>query len=373
MKKTICMILAAFAISCESSTDKVKVSINNDTDMMREAATIEVDWQKIAQKIPNATPENVIVKNQKGEQVPSQVIFNGGEKPLMLIFQTNIAPSGSIAYTIESGEKEQFQPKVFGRFVPERKDDFAWENDIMAFRMYGPALEATGEISNGIDIWVKKTKNLIIDKWYKEDDYHRDHGEGMDCYKVGRTLGAGAMAPYKNDSIYLGNNYISYKILDQGPIRFTFELTYAPYETYDGSVTEKRIISLDASNRFNKITEQYSKPLDVAAGIVLRDGGYKIEDAANGIIGYWEPQNNDSGTNNGHTAIGVIFMEAFKETMDNKGHLLGITNTDKAGEASYYMGAAWSNAGDITNEKEWVKTLNEKKNELLHPLQVTVE
>ena len=34
----------------------------------------------------------------------------------MLIFQTNIAPSGSIAYTIESGEKEQFQPKVFGRF-----------------------------------------------------------------------------------------------------------------------------------------------------------------------------------------------------------------------------------------------------------------
>ena len=113
--------------------------------------------------------------------------------------------------------------------------------------------------------------------------------------------------------------------------------------------------------------------MDVAAGIVLRDGGYKIEDAANGIIGYWEPQNNDSGTNNGHTAIGVIFMEAFKETMDNKGHLLGITNTDKAGEASYYMGAAWSNAGDITNEKEWVKTLNEKKKELLHPLQVTVE
>ncbi len=372
MKKSIYMVWAVLAVSC-SSADKVKVSINNDTDMMRKAATIEVDWQKISQKIPDATPDKIIVKSQNGKQVPSQVIYHGGNTPLSLIFQTDVAPSGSIFYTVETGERENFQPKVFGRFVPERKDDFAWENDIMAFRMYGPALEATGEISNGIDIWVKKTQNLIIDKWYKEDDYHRDHGEGMDCYKVGRTLGAGAMAPFQNDSLYLGNNYVSYKILDQGPIRFTFELTYAPYETYDGSVTEKRIISLDASDRFNKITEQYSKPLNVATGIVLRDGGYKIEDAANGIIGYWEPQNNDSGTNNGHTAIGVIMPGAMNSTIDDGKHLLGITATDNNGEATYYMGAAWSNAGDITSEKEWSKTLNNKKNELLHPLRVIIE
>ena len=94
------------------------------------------------------------------------------------------------------------------------------------------------------------------------------------------------MAPYGNDSIYLGNNYISYKILDQGPIRLTFELTYAPYTIYDGQpVTEKRIISLDASNRFNKITEQYSRPVDVAAGITLREGGDRMGNAGNGIIG----------------------------------------------------------------------------------------
>ena len=32
-------------------------------------------------------------------------------------------------------------PKVYGRHVPERKDDFAWENEYAAFRMYGPALK----------------------------------------------------------------------------------------------------------------------------------------------------------------------------------------------------------------------------------------
>ena len=46
----------------------------------------------------------------------------------------------------------QESAKVFGRHVPERKDDFAWENDRIAFRMYGPALEADGEISSGIDV-----------------------------------------------------------------------------------------------------------------------------------------------------------------------------------------------------------------------------
>ena len=26
--------------------------------------------------------------------------------------------------------------KVYGRYVPERKDDFAWENEYAAFRLY---------------------------------------------------------------------------------------------------------------------------------------------------------------------------------------------------------------------------------------------
>jgi len=42
-----------------------------------------------------------------------------------------------------------------GRLVPERKDDFTWENNRSAFRLYGPALKATGEISNGMDFWAE--------------------------------------------------------------------------------------------------------------------------------------------------------------------------------------------------------------------------
>ena len=47
--------------------------------------------------------------------------------------------------------------------------------------------------SSGLDIWVKRTREPIVDKWYAKghDDYHRDTGEGADFFDVGETLGAG--------------------------------------------------------------------------------------------------------------------------------------------------------------------------------------
>ena len=73
------------------------------------------------------------------------------------------------------------EPATFCRFVPERSDDFAWENDKIAFRAYGPALRA-GTENSGIDCWLKRVDYPIIDTWYKEasegKSYHKDHGEG---------------------------------------------------------------------------------------------------------------------------------------------------------------------------------------------------
>ena len=50
--------------------------------------------------------------------------------------------------------------------VPERKDDFVWENDKVAYRVYGPALQAMGEITSGIDVWSKRVPDLIVNAWY---------------------------------------------------------------------------------------------------------------------------------------------------------------------------------------------------------------
>ena len=77
---------------------------------------------------------------------------------------------------------------AFGRFVPEREDDFAWENDKVAFRIYGPSSNGKGQVS-GVDAWLKKVPYSIIDKWYAEHlsgtSYHEDQGEGYDPFHVG--------------------------------------------------------------------------------------------------------------------------------------------------------------------------------------------
>ncbi len=87
-------------------------------------------------------------------------------------------------------------PVTYCRFVPERVDDFAWENDKIAFRAYGPALHDKAEDS-GFDCWLKRVDYPIINKWYKENaagkSYHKDYGEGYDPYKAGSSRGCGGV------------------------------------------------------------------------------------------------------------------------------------------------------------------------------------
>ena len=97
-------------------------------------------------------------------------------------------------------------PMAFGRFVPEREDDFAWENDKVAFRIYGPNSGGKGPVS-GVDAWFKKVDYSIVDKWYAEQlqgkSYHVDHGEGHDIYHVGPSRGVGGTAIWVDGVAYL--------------------------------------------------------------------------------------------------------------------------------------------------------------------------
>src|SRR3546814_20250136 len=92
-------------------------------------------------------------------------------------------------------------------------DDFAWENDKIAFRMYGKALEGTAGDAHGIDVWVKRTSELVINKWYKSGDYHKDNGVGMNYYILGMTLGAVDILPFPGDTLWFPNHYRVYQVL----------------------------------------------------------------------------------------------------------------------------------------------------------------
>lgn len=376
MKKLVYLVVLFFVCAACSKEQGVLVSVKNPTDIQRNLETVEVKWKVLSEKFQGVTPDNVVAYDAAGQEIPGQVVFYGGSEPVAFIFQATVQPNAEAVYTVRLGQPAAYEQQAFGRYVPERMDDYAWENNLVGHRMYGPALEATGEISNGIDTWVKRTGELLINEWYKTGDYHKDHGKGMDCYKVGRTLGSGAMAPYVDGKIVLANNYVQQQTLDNGPIRVSFRLDYAPFQVGAAELTETRIITLDANSHFNRIEEIYAgspEHMPVAAGIVTRpEPGDTLMDASNGVVAYWEPQNNDNGDNNGHIGIGLVFPDQLTDVVAQDGHLLALTTYQKAGNPFvYYMGTGWSKAG-ITSASEWFEMVRNENFKVKHPLLVNI-
>ncbi|NLY24908.1 MAG: DUF4861 domain-containing protein, partial [Bacteroidales bacterium] len=131
--------------------------IENPGTTDRENEMVEVAWEKVQQKLSLTADQTIIITRDEGLQLPYQLVTNGNETAETLIFPVSLKAGEKGTFRISKGDPQPFQPLVYGRMVPERKDDFTWENNRTAFRVYGPALKATGEISNGIDFWAKST------------------------------------------------------------------------------------------------------------------------------------------------------------------------------------------------------------------------
>lgn len=359
------LILGLLLLAASACTPKMEVTVTNNSPLPLDNESVVVAWSDILNKLPEATDQNIVVCDAAGNQLPSQLLFEGGETPTGLLFQANLAPNQPQHYTLQTGVRNAYEPQVYGRFVPERKDDFAWENNKVAYRMYGPALEATGEISNGIDIWLKRTPALVVNKWYTTPgyDYHTDQGEGLDCYKVGRTLGAGANAPMAGDSLVLSNNFTSYRILDNGPLRISFELLYAPFPVNGVEVTQKRVVTLDAGQNLNTIATTYSgafEQLDIASGIVIRnEAGEQVEQTPNAIA-YTQPADSINGT----TYLLVVTREG-GESRRTTDHLLKPARVKNNETYTYRSGGYWSKYG-ITDQAAWQKAIQEESNRFTH-------
>ncbi len=374
-------LLTALLFGCSTSNKGLTLHISNPGTTDRENEMVEVAWHDVKQHLSLTENQAIVVTSNAGEQIPYQLVTNGSDSVETLIFPVTLAAGAAETYRIATGVPEAFQPLVYGRMVPERKDDFTWENNRTAFRVYGPALKATGEISNGMDFWAKKTDSLIIDKWYKNDlsgvaSYHKDHGEGLDFYKVGRTLGLGMTAPVNNDTLCLGHNFVTAEILDNGPLRITFKLSYEPYMAGGQQITETRVISLDAYSLFNKVTnifETDTTTLTVATGIVMPEENPEANAASTtfgdntGIIAYETPANDVNGTI--YTA--AIHPDGFGIIKVSNGHFLGLNSYQPGNQYSYYAGGGWSKAG-FDSFNEWTSFLKEAKANIDNPLIVEI-
>ena len=412
MKKAIYLFLAALSIVSCTNERTVNVTVSNSTALDRNNEIVEVSMEEVSAKLQLTDTAEVIVVDENNQQVPYQTTYDG-----KLIFPASVKANGQATYSIKPGVPEVVSVKACGKMYPERVDDVAWENDRIAFRTYGPALQATGERAFGYDVWVKCVDEPVVEARYeselnpvtkaqidslkqigKEDEakalyqsvsYHVDHGNGLDCYKVGPTLGGGTSAFYVDNEIIYPYCYNTQEILDNGPLRFTVKLTYNPLTVKnDANVIETRVISLDEGSQLNKTVITYTNTnevLPLATGIVLHepDGGKNVANAEKGYIGYADPTdnvNNDNGT----IYVGAVFPATVKEAkpvMFSKeeakergadGHVLAISDYEPGAEYVYYWGAGWSKYG-FDSMEAWTQYLDEYAQKVRNPLTVTIK
>lgn len=380
-----------------AAMQQATIVVSNPTSTPR-TELISLSMSEVKAKLGNATPkkgEAYIVKNKRGQQIGSQITHDG-----LLLIDASVRPHGSATYYVSIGKPYQQKVYATGALYKIRKDDIAWENDRCAYRVYGPALQKTGERSFGTDIWVKNTPDTVVYERYikdmignrKNDDeteiltsFHLDHGNGLDPYRVGATLGLGAPSLMVGKNQVLPYCYKDYRILDNGPLRFTVELAYNPSTVGDmKNVVEHRIISLDKGSNFNKMTVWYdglTTPTDFATGFPIHEEDTETKTFAKDYVSYADPTDNVE-VNNSQVFVGVLFPEGIDHTyyqlFDKKhdgatGHALGLKRGLKNQEKySYYFGAAWSKY-DVRSYAEWQIRIKDYLDALKNPLQVEVK
>ncbi|MGE6355913.1 DUF4861 family protein [Flavobacterium sp. NPDC079362] len=354
---------------------KATITIQNNSALDRKETIAEIKWATVLSSYPQLDTANfVVINSNTKKQVPFQLEHRGNKAIQNLLIQLDVKAKSSVVLSIQKGKPEAFTAKTYTRYVPERMDDFAWENDKIAFRAYGKALEKTEGDAYGFDVWVKRTDKLVLNDRYKRNEYHIDHGDGLDYYHVGYTLGAGNIAPYIKDTIRYSANYHQWKVLDNGPLRSTFQLTYDSWNAGGIKVTAVKTISLDAGSQLNKIENTYTfnenKPIPVVVGIIRREKpGVITLNEQQGILGYWEPTFDKDGT----TGVGAILSTPAKKMWVDKEQLLAQTEVKNNEPLVYYTGAAWDKAGKITNAKQWQDYLDHFNQELQNPLIVKVQ
>lgn len=270
-------------------------------------------------------------------------------------------------------------PSVYGRYVPERKDDFAWENEYAAYRCYGPAL-ANEMPSNGVDLWFKNSPELVIDSFYHRDldlgqPYHLNYGKGMDGYKVGHTAGCGGLVVLVDSQLWIGGPYSRYEILEQTPKQLVFRLNYDSLSVADIIVQEQITITCTSGQRLNRADVVLTAPEGINLPVMMVGGGIYLHDSTDhifecqkcGAIAYAEKALSDKGAvdlneqrnggaDQGRAYIGVVTPGA--EVIGVTGGSLVSVKTYQCGDTlTYYFGGSWSKWSDgaesLPTDEDW--------------------
>ena len=382
LTRVFLLAIASAAVSA-TAAEKLNITVTHNLSIARPAETITILWREVNSALPGALLQHLLVKDAAGNSLPYQVtnIDPVAKDPKRvgvaygeLIFQHDFAPGEKTAtFTVEKTEAlaPVFPTKVFARYVPERLDDFDWENDKVAHRTYGPALEAPAPAgtnkevlrSSGLDVWCKRVTYPIVDRWYNigHDHYHTDEGEGMDMYQVGPSRGCGGTGIWDGTRLYVSHNYQTWKVLANGPVRAIFELAYDAWDANGVKVSEVKRFTVDAGHYLDQIESTFvvqgsSGEITVAIGLNKNSGdkGQEVkaeltQNLEQGWLTQWEVQKTN-GSLGEAIIVAPAALKGFAEDATNR---LVLARVVSGQPLRYYVGAGWSKGSEFSTKDEW--------------------
>ncbi len=380
----LCFLCLFFASDGFAQQRDLLIKVRNPLNIDRPKEMVVVEWNDVRKLLPQANPATISVRNLgTGKDLVVQTIDENQDGSVdELIFLADLKAGETKSFVLREGTNPRtpFASMTDARFVPPR-EDLAWENDRIAFRMYGPPLAKEGS-NNGIDVWTKRVRYLIVEKWYRGEEqkpvisYHEDHGEGADYFTVGSSLGAGAVALWKNNSLYQPGVFEKHRVIATGPLQAMFELTYKPV-VYDGKkITEVMRITLDAGSNLNKIDVTFSSgsrkgAVMFAAGLVKRKGTTTYRDRKGGWTSLWGLTTDDAAV--GYLGTGIVMPRAaIREMKEDSLHALIIGRAELGKAFTYYAGAGWTRSGDFATAEDWNKYLSGFPQRIRSPLNVRI-
>ncbi len=340
-----------YRVDMLKAKEHATITMKNSSAVFCPERTVSLAWADVLKKLPSATPETIaVMEGVSARWVVSQVVSEKGQ-PSALLFQTDLHAKQTKKFVLVSGINRATLPKsarsTFARFVPERKDDFAWENDRTAYRAYGPALwdggpGKTATVGNGIDAFGKNDRQPIVNRIFKEKNYHSPTlGYAMDGYKVGTGPGCGGSAVVKDGKYEQAITFEKWTLLENGPIRSVFALMYATGEV--------RYFTIDLGSNFYEVISVFPAEVTPAAGVSYRPVDGKAFSSGEGFMAVWEPGQDKLPINMG---VALVVPNGGKPIITGPAVWI---HAPKGQQFTAYAGSCWSKGKDYSTADEWFK------------------
>jgi hypothetical protein len=387
IKKLSYLLVVSLLFSCNQEKKATIITVKNALGFERTFETIEIQLSTLS--IDSVS--TIGIKDVKtGELLVTQLVDIDADGTMdELLFQPKILANSESKFevvSVKESEKPKAEALCYSRFVPERTDDYTWENNKVAFRVYGPVAQQMiednipgGTLSSGVDAWLKRVEYPIINKWYKETlvdktgSYHEDTGEGLDDFHVGVSRGVGGIAVKVDETYYLSKNYTKWRTITTGPLRTSFYLEYEDWDAAGNKITESKTISLDLGNNFSKFSTNISGTNTISAGLTLheKDGEVTGNDK-NGWVSYWQPHA-DSELGTAIIADKNTFKSFEKYDTEIKDLSAGYAHLDvNENKVVYYAGFGWLKSKQFKSKQAWESYLNTFSQQINNPLEVRI-